>query len=116
MKPQSAKAKGRKLQQYVRDEILVYFPELEEDDVKSTGMGQQGEDVQLSPKARTFLPWAIEAKARARIAACRFYDQAKEHSEDRYQPVVVMRENHGKALAIVDFQYLLHLMRVYTQG
>lgn len=116
MKPQSAKSKGRKLQQYVRDEILTHFDELENDDVRSTSMGASGEDVQLSPKARTFLPWAIEAKARARIAACRFYDQAKEHSEDRYQPVVVMRENHGKALAIVDFQYLLHLMRVYTQG
>ena len=116
MKPQSAKAKGRKLQQYVRDEILAHFDELENDDVKSTGMGQSGEDVQLSPAARRLLPWSIEAKARASIAACRFYDQAKEHSEGRYQPVVVMRENCGKALAIVDFQYLLHIMRVYTQG
>jgi len=114
LKPQSAKAKGRKLQQYVRDEILAHFDELESDDVRSTSMGASGEDVQLSPKARNLLPWAIEAKARAKINACRFYDQAAEHAEGRYQPVVVMRENHGKSLAIVDFQYLLHIMRVYT--
>ena len=50
-----------------------------------------------------FFRGQLKRKQEQKIAACRFYDQAKEHSEDRYQPVVVMRENHGKALAIVDF-------------
>jgi len=47
LKPQSAKAKGRKLQQWVRDQILQRFPTLSTDDVRSTSMGASGEDVQL---------------------------------------------------------------------
>lgn len=110
MKPQSAKAKGRKLQQYVRDEILVYFPELEEDDVKSTGMGQQGEDVQLSPKARAVLQGiSIECKSLARIAAYRYYEQAKEHGKGR--PVVVMKENNSKPLVLIDFSFFMELLQ-----
>ena len=48
----SSKAKGRLGQQEVRDKILKTFPELEPDDVRSTAMGQSGEDIQLSPRAR----------------------------------------------------------------
>jgi hypothetical protein len=116
MKPSSAKAKGRKLQQLVRDTILERYPELQPDDVRSTGMGQGGEDVQLSPAARHVLPVALECKSVARVAAARFYDQAVEHSEGRYEPVVVFRENHGKPLSIVSWDYLLHLMRIKSHG
>jgi len=52
IKTQSAKAKGRKLQQWVRNVILELIHTLEPDDVKSTSMGAGGEDVQLSPAAR----------------------------------------------------------------
>lgn len=71
MKTSSAKAKGRKLQQHVRDVLLEAFPTLEPDDVKSTSMGAQGEDVQLSPAARKLMPIAVETKARNSIAACK---------------------------------------------
>ena len=45
----SAKAKGRNGQQEVRDRLLETFPEFELDDIKSTTMGDTGEDIQLSP-------------------------------------------------------------------
>lgn len=118
LRPQSAKAKGRNLQKLVRDAILSRYPELEPDDVKSTSMGASGEDVQLSPAARKVLPVAIECKAIAKIAACRFYDQAKQHAEERpgTEPVVVMKENGSKPLVIVDLDYFLHLMRIRSHG
>ena len=62
MKAQSAKAKGRKLQQVVRDGVLKRFPSLEPDDVRSTSMGAGGEDVQLSPVARRLFPYQVECK------------------------------------------------------
>lgn len=62
MKTQSCKAKGRKLQQRVRDLILENFEDLEQDDVRSTSMGAGGEDVLLSPKARKYFPFSIECK------------------------------------------------------
>ena len=112
MRPQSAKAKGRKLQQYVRDLIRKQFKYwLEEDDVKSTSMGAQGEDVQLSPKARAVLPIAIECKSRRRIAVYRDYEQATEHAgETNREPVVVIKENGKDPLAIIDLQYFLDLV------
>lgn len=39
MKPQSAKAKGRRLQQQVAAAVLENYRELTEDDVRSTSMG-----------------------------------------------------------------------------
>jgi len=62
VKTSSAKAKGRRLQQKVRDLILETFSELEEDDVRSTSMGAGGEDVQLSPLARRKFPFSVECK------------------------------------------------------
>jgi hypothetical protein len=118
IRPQSAKAKGRRLQQAVRDAILDRFPSLHPDDVRSTSMGASGEDVQLSPAARQLLPITVECKSIAKIAACRFYDQAKEHSlkSPGSEPVVVMRENHGKPLVIVDLDFFLQLMYIRATG
>ena len=111
MKTQSAKAKGRKLQQYVRDEILAYFPELGEDDVRSTSMGASGEDVLLSPKARAILPISVECKSLARISVYRYYEQAKANAKGHW-PVVVIKENGEKPLAVIDVSFLLHLLKM----
>ncbi len=62
MKPQSAKAKGRRFQQYVRDRVLAWFPTLEPDDVRSTSMGASGADLLLSPAAQRVFPYYVECK------------------------------------------------------
>ena len=60
----NSKAKGRLGQQEIRDKILDTFPKLHPDDVKSTVMGDTGEDIQLSPAARKMIPLSIEVKRR----------------------------------------------------
>ena len=45
MKPRSAKNKGKRLQNKVRDLILEKFNQLEPDDVRSVTMGYIGEDI-----------------------------------------------------------------------
>ena len=47
MKTQSAKAKGRRLQQWVRD-LLIEELEIHPEDVESRSMGAGGEDLILS--------------------------------------------------------------------
>lgn len=116
MKPSSAKNKGRKLQQAVRDSILERFPELEDDDVRSTSMGAAGEDVLLSPKARAVLPVTIECKNLNRIACFRYYEQAEANAKPGQEPMVVMKENRSKPLVLVDMEYFLHLMRIRSHG
>ena len=51
MKTQSAKAKGRKLQQLVRDKLIEML-DIHSEDVKSTSMGAGGEDVTMSSSDR----------------------------------------------------------------
>jgi hypothetical protein len=105
MKPSSAKAKGRRLQQWVRDLILHYSPSLEPDDVKSTGMGQQGEDVQLSPAARKQYPISIECKSRASFAFYKDYDQAVVNCPDNCEPVLIAKANHRPPVVIIDAEW-----------
>lgn len=109
MKTQSAKAKGRKLQQKIVKFLLNTIPNLEPDDVKSTGMGQSGEDIQLSPYARKRIPWSIECKKRAKIAVYSYYDQAKTNA-GKYEPVVFIEADRKKPLAVVDAEYLISLL------
>lgn len=107
IKTQSAKAKGRRLQQWVRDKILKLLPMLEPDDVKSTSMGAGGEDVQLSPAARKKIPITVECKARKSIAVYTFYDQAKENAPKGVEPVVILKADRKKPLALVDAEFFL---------
>ncbi len=108
MKTSSAKAKGRNLQKYVRDKILSYFPQLQLDDVRSCSMGSSGEDVQLSVAARRLLPISVECKSNARHAVYSLYAQAVANAKD-YEPVLVIKQNKSKPLAIVDLDYFLKL-------
>jgi hypothetical protein len=115
----SAKQKGRKLQQVVRDKIieLLYYHGVTQHDVKSTSMGQGGEDVQLSPLARTFLPISVECKSHKSFAVYKPYEQAKKAAMD-YQPLLVIKGDHKSPLAIVDLDYYFYLeeCRIFKEG
>lgn len=112
MTPQSAKAKGRKLQQYVRDKILEYFPKLAKEDVRSTGMGQQGADIQFSKFAQDALGIAVECKSYERIHVYQWYWQAVDHAkQNNLEPVVVIKQNNAPPLAVVDLDYFMSLLR-----
>ena len=108
MKTSSAKQKGRLLQQVTRDLILKSFPTLTERDVKSTSMGAQGEDVQLSEAGLKSFPYGIECKNLAKIAVYKFYEQAATHGSA--EPLVVIKQNRSKPLAIVDLEHFVNLV------
>lgn len=109
MKPQSAKNKGRLLQQWTAKKLMEYAPELEQGDVVSTSMGAGGEDVKLSPAARRIYPFQIECKSRNKVAIYNDYVQAASHGS--HEPVVVIKQNHSKPLVIVDADYFFKHFR-----
>lgn len=113
MKPSSAKAKGRTFQQWVAKKILERFPELEKDDVRSTSMGASGEDVQLSPAARKLFPFQIECKNLAKVAVYNYYAQAVTHGHR--EPVVFIKQNGSKPLAIVDAEWFINNVGVKNE-
>ena len=109
MTPQSAKAKGRKFQQWVRD-CLIFNLSLQPADVKSTSMGAGGEDITLSHAARSKFPLSIECKNQERVNVWTSYAQAEENCGE-HEPVVFIKKNHHKALAVVDAEYFIGLFK-----
>lgn len=115
MRPQSAKAKGRRLQQEVRDAVLAAFPALEPDDVTSRSMGAGGTDLLLSPAAKRLFPCAVECKNQENLNIWAALKQAwRDAAEDRTWgqdvPIVVFRRNLSLtyvALELHDFLAIL---------
>jgi hypothetical protein len=107
----AGKAKGRLGQQEIRDIILEVFPELEPDDVKSTTMGEGGEDIQFSPAARKKMPISIEVKRRKTGMKTQYdwLDQAKQH--DKGEPVLFFRADRKEWIVMVSIEHYMELLR-----
>ena len=111
IKPASAKAKGRALQKLVRDKILDAYPALTDEDVRSTAMGQNGEDIQLSPAARALFPFTVECRSRAAIAYHRWFDDASKRKQPGVVPIVVSKENRKDPLVAMPLDVFFDLLR-----
>lgn len=107
VKPQSAKAKGRRLQQWFRD-LLINKLDIHPDDVESRSMGAGGEDLIMAREARKKFPYSIECKNQEKINIWKSYFQAQENSKD-YEPVVVIKRNNHKPLLLVDAEHFIDL-------
>jgi hypothetical protein len=115
MKPSSAKAKGRRLQQHVRDRIRATFPSLHPDDVQSRSSGSNGEDVMLSPAARDLVPFSIECGNQERVNIWKKWAQCCSNAGD-HAPLVVISRNNGTALAVLELDVLLGLLQYRPQA
>jgi hypothetical protein len=56
----SSKAKGRRLQNYVRDMLREVYHGLHPDDIKSQTMGMTGEDIVRTPAAKEVCAFSFE--------------------------------------------------------
>lgn len=110
MKPSSAKAKGRNLQKWIRDLLLINHPNLTLDDIRSTGMGQSGVDIQLSAAAKQQIPFAIECKNVAKIAVYKWMEQAEANS-DGLTPIVVMKQNRSRPMVLIDAERFFEIWK-----
>jgi hypothetical protein len=100
VRPSSAKAKGRRFQQHVRDRLTTVFG-WEEGDCESRSMGAGGTDLLLSPRARRDFPFAIECKNVESINVHAAFAQATENAgtlipllcftRNRTEPMVALR-------------------------
>jgi hypothetical protein len=111
MKTQSAKAKGRRLQQWFRD-LLIENLGVHPEDIESRSMGAGGEDLIMARAARSKFPYSIECKNVEKLNVWDAYSQASENSGN-YEPIVVMKKNGKKPLVVVDAEYF---MRLHDEG
>ena len=110
MKSRSAKNKGKRLQNKIRDLILEKFnAKLESDDVRSITMGDSGEDILLSPVARRLFPFSVECKNQESLSIWSALEQA-ENNAGKHIPLVIFKRNRSKTYAVLEFDRLLELL------
>ena len=109
MKSRSAKNKGKRLQNSVRDLLLETFNQLEPDDIRSAIMGESGEDIKLSPAARKLIPYSFECKNQEKLNIWDSLNQAEENSGD-YSPVLIFKRNRSKTYATLQLDDLMRLL------
>ncbi len=107
MKTQSAKAKGRRLQQWFRD-LLIEKLDIHPEDIESRSMGAGGEDLIMARAAREKFPYSVECKNQEKINLWESYNQARQNSKN-HEPVVILKRNNSKPLILVDAEYFVKL-------
>ena len=109
MKTSSAKAKGRKLQQWFAN-VLVEGLGLDRDDLESRPMGSQGEDIIMGKQSRDIFPYSVECKNQEAVYVWKAYEQASENCKG-YEPLVVIKRNRHKPLVVVDAEHFVELQK-----
>ena len=101
----SAKAKGRRLQNFIRDLLLETFTWLGEGDVGSCSSGSSGIDIPLSPLGRRTFPVSIEAKKTKKTPSRGELDQSRVYAYGMTLPAVVWCPHgvgHKKSMIMFD--------------
>ena len=106
----SCKAKGRRLCMEVRALLLSWAPRLGEDDIYVTTSSVTGEDLLLSPEARSVYPYSFECKNRQTLNIWDGLKQAEKYSSgtDR-TPLLIFSRNHAKTYVVLEFDKFLKL-------
>ena len=108
--PASRKAKGRRLQQAVRQDLVDRLG-IDPGDILSTGMGQSGCDLYLSPAARTIFPFGVECKAQEAIALPAWWRQCTRNAEaEGLAPLLILKQSRREPLAVLRWTDLLALL------
>ena len=110
MNNKSRKAKGRILQNLVRDKVQKLFPSLGKDDIRTSLMSENGADVKLiSLMARKLMPYDIETKNREEYKTIyKHYKHACKHGNS--QPLLVIKMNRENPLAVIDLDHFMELL------
>lgn len=110
MNTSSAKAKGRRAAQEVKDILHQFAPDLEEDDIIVTPSGVPGEDLRLSPLARKHFPFVIEVKNQETAKIWAWMKQAHSHKQKDYTPLVVFKRNRESLKVCLELEDFLKLL------
>jgi hypothetical protein len=110
MKTRSAKAKGRRLQDAVKELLMEVYTQLRDGDVKTAIMGESGRDIGLSPAAEDIIPFDIECKNTEKLSIWSALEQAESNKKEGRIPMVVFKRNRSKTYAVLELDKLLELL------
>jgi len=109
--PASRKAKGRRFQQAVRQDLIDHLG-INPGDILSTAMGQSGCDLYLSPAARERFGFGVECKAQETISLPAWWKQCENNaSKVELTPLLLIKRNREEPLAVLRWSDLLALLQ-----
>ena len=109
--PASRKAKGRRFQQAVRQDLIDCLG-IDPGDILSTAMGQAGCDLYLSPAARERFPFGVECKAQETISLPAWWAQCTANAEkEGLTPLLLVKQSRKEPLAVLRWSDLIRLIR-----
>lgn len=117
MKPQSAKAKGRTLQQWVCQKVseLTGFAYGKDCPIESRPMGQSGVDVRLEEDVLKVFPFSIECKNQEKWSLLTWVEQAKQNRKEGTYWLLVVKKNRIKPIVIMDAEEFFELLKEMRQ-
>ena len=107
----ASKAKGRRLQNYVRDILRDVYPQLHEDDIKSQTMGMTGEDIVRSPAAKEVCAFSFECKNVERLQIWRAIEQCEANKPDCSAPAIVFKKNGKQPYVALPFTVFCDMLQ-----
>ena len=109
MKARSAKNKGKRLQNILRDKLVELYPDLK-DDIGSQIMGMTGEDIVLTPYAKKKIPYSFECKNVEKLNVWKSFKQCETNSGNS-TPVLVIKRNREDPKVVMDLDEWLKIIK-----
>lgn len=112
MKPKSAKQKGRRLQNQVREDLINVL-EIPSDQIRTAIMGEKGADIKDYSK---MVPLSIECKNVERLDIWKAIDQSEANADISGIPCVVFKKNGREAYAALPWKFVMALLVIWQNG
>ena len=97
----------------IATDLLDMYPSLTNDDIRSTSMGANGEDVQLSSAARKLIPFSFEAKNQEKLNIWSAIGQARANcpvQSPPLVPIVVFKKNNEKPHVVISWEHFKDIL------
>ena len=107
----SSKAKGRRLQNYVRDMLRDVYTQLHPDDIKSQTMGMTGEDIVRTPAAKEVCAFSFECKNVERLQIWKAIEQCETNRPDCSAPAIVFKKNGKEPYVAIPFTVFCDMLQ-----
>ena len=107
----ASKAKGRRLQNYVRDMLRDVYTQLHPDDIKSQTMGMTGEDIVRTPAAKEVCAFSFECKNVERLQIWRAIEQCETNRPDCSAPAIVFKKNGKEPYVAIPFTVFCDMLQ-----
>lgn len=114
----SAKAKGRRLQQFICTKIsdLLNIPWGKDELIASREMGQSGTDIRLIGTAKKRFPYSVECKWQETWSIHSFIEQAKANQIQGTDWLLFCKRNSRDAIVILDVHTFFSILKSNKEG